>query len=250
MPGVKDLDGEPAIEEDKNLWLTRHRAAAKLGISPRTLDRMIQQGELHPEYIDGVRRFSPKELDQCQNEAGIEAELRETLNTVNDSLKIAQNHAKEAIALVLPNAQKIIDALSKDNDILRLRNGELLDKHAEIVGAYEKILSEANEREIKRAKALAVDKRLDQGWDMVLKQAPQFFDQVLRSGKAKRLIKSLDSDQLEALKRSEFLTPEQLELIIDIRNEAVNQNAKPVETPSTGDSEKGNNSNVDNPSVS
>lgn len=249
MPGVKDLDGEPEREIDKTLWLTRHRAANKIGVSVRTLDRMVTQGELHPEYIEGVRRFSPKDLDSVDNAAGSEAELKEIIETINDSLKIAQNHAKDAIALVLPNAQKIIDALSADNNILRGRNAELLDKHAEIVGAYEKILSEANEREIKRAKALAVDKRLDQGWDMVMQQAPQLFDQILRSGKAKRLIKSLDSDQLETLQRSGFLTPEQIELVVDIRNE-VKPNVKPVETPSTGDSEKKENPNADNETIS
>jgi excisionase family DNA binding protein len=62
------------VMPDEILWLSTARAAARLGITPRTLYRFVDRGDLDAYRFGRVLRFRLDELDQfierCRIEPG------------------------------------------------------------------------------------------------------------------------------------------------------------------------------------
>lgn len=58
----RSLDPNPSLLNNPELSLTRIRAAEALGITPRTVDRWIEDGKLTPIGPKGRRRFKAKDL--------------------------------------------------------------------------------------------------------------------------------------------------------------------------------------------
>lgn len=52
------------MEETKNQWLKPAEAAAILGISPSTIHRLVQRGELTGHKIGKLLKFRPAEIEE------------------------------------------------------------------------------------------------------------------------------------------------------------------------------------------
>ena len=209
-------DREPADRDPRN-WPTRYKAAAKIGVSVRTLDRMVINSEVKPQIIDGIKRYDPTELEEVAVDAEGVNDFRVILDTVNDSLKLAQEHAKALFSMVTTPSKAVLDLLQEEVKRLRERAGTLEDKHLDMVESYEKVLSASNERELSRTKAQAEQVRADQAAKLFFDLAPVLIDQLMSGTKVNKLLTSLSNDQVDTLKAAGFLSDEQFAIIDDAR---------------------------------
>jgi hypothetical protein len=229
-------DSPNAIDtRDPKTWPTRYKAAAKVGVSVRTLDRMVLNGEVKPVLVDGTRRFNPSELDEIAPEGDVSAEFRQVLEVVNDSLKLAQEHAKALFSMVTTPSKAVLDLLQEEVQRLRARATQLEDKHLDMVQSYEKVLSASNDRELQRAKTLAEQQRADKAAQLFFDLAPVLADQVLGGSKVNKLLLSLSNDQVEALKAAGFLSDEQFAIIDEVRRKRTQPIAKESEAPNAAE---------------
>jgi hypothetical protein len=176
---------------------------------------MVAAGELHPVFVQGVKRFEPEELESCNSEA--DGDTKPLLDTLNESLRIAQDHAKSLLGSVTAPAKALLDMYMSECQRLRERCSQLEDKHLAQVQAYERLLSEANERELAAATQRAAQERAAQATKLFFEMAPELLNQLMSGSKVNRLISGLTNDQIEVLRRSDLLSEEQLATIETMR---------------------------------
>ena len=63
LRGVREGNGDPPVQP----MLTRDATAAYLAVSTRTLDRLVQAGDLHAYRVGGHRRFRIADIDSYVN---------------------------------------------------------------------------------------------------------------------------------------------------------------------------------------
>jgi hypothetical protein len=219
------------VPEEAATWPTRHQAATRLGVHVRTIDRMVASGELHPVFVQGVKRFEPGELESCNSEA--DADTAPILQTLNDSLRIAQDHAKSLLGSVTAPSKALLEMYMSECQRLRERCSQLEDKHLQQVQAYERLLSEANERELAAATQRAAAARADQATKLFFDMAPELLNQILAGSKVSRLVSGLTNDQMAVLRQADLLSEEQITQIENLRAAGIarERRAAPVIEP-------------------
>lgn len=204
---------------DVTTWPTRHKAAVRLGIHVRTLDRMVTAGEIHPvKDKHGVKRYNPEEIDAVDSESG-ESEIKPVLDSLNDGIKLAQGHAEAFFKMVNEPAKELLVIFKEENQALREENKKLRDQQLETVESYQAILSEANNRELAKQESAARIERMNQGFNMLMSVAPELVGQVLASNRMRKLVHEIDDVKFEALVTADVLTPEQVETLKTLRKE-------------------------------
>lgn len=227
--------GEPHTEGDdtgpgplpKEKWPTRHQAAVRLGKHVRSIDRMVQAGELHPIMYKGVKRFDPEELESCNSE-GDEAhlEVQQTLQAVNDTLRTLQDFVHRLLTSVTAPAEKMLERFQSENDRLREYSGKLEARQLQAVETYEKLLSEQHARDIAARESEASAKLRAKAADLFFDLAPDIATQALGASKLSKLVTTLSDDQIEMLSQAGVMSAEQIEIIRNLRSQAANREKK------------------------
>lgn len=67
---------------DLATWIERHEVARRLGIKPRTVNKLVQNGELHPELVpvagvsgSGTNFYDPAEVDSVRRKREVGARV-------------------------------------------------------------------------------------------------------------------------------------------------------------------------------
>lgn len=218
-------EGEGEDADDRSptdKWPTRYRAAVILGVHVRTLDRMVASGELHPARKKGVLRFNPIELAECNSQTGdVSGEIRESLRIVNESLKVAQDHAKQLFTMVTQPSELLLKLLASENARLTQRVSELEDKHVNAIDSMIAALELQDERETRKLTELERQKRLSDVLSLMLTQAPKLFDQFTDGMQVTRFLKSLKLEDIQTLKEAGVLNEQQYQTVFKIRGEEV-----------------------------
>lgn len=205
-------------KDPRTEWPTRRKAAVMLGISVRTIDRMVVSGELKPITLEGIKRFDPHELEasDCENPNG---DFQPIIDTLNDTIKKTTEHTEAFFKMVNEPAKELLTILKTEVTDLRAENKTLRDKHLETVESYEVLLSASNERELSRRESEARIKRGDQAFDLFMGLAPQLANQLIAGHKLKSTVMQMDDDTFDALMTADVLSAEAKEQLRTLRKE-------------------------------
>lgn len=208
-------------KDPRTEWPTRRKAAVVLGVSVRTVDRMVVSGELKPVTVEGIKRFDPSELEasDCENPNG---DFQPIIDSLTDAVKKTTEHTEAFFKMVHEPAKELLTILKAEVADLRTENGKLRESHLETVESYEVLLSASNERELSRKESEARIKRGDQAFDLFMGLAPQLANQLIAGHKLKATVMNMDNDTFEALMSADVLSEEAKEQLRALRKEVTN----------------------------
>lgn len=231
--------GDPADEDTEerkpdDTWLTRARVAVRLGLSPRSVDNWVENGELHPITVTDengrqVKKFDPLEVEALSKVGKDPKEIAfvDSLKAATALVEQATRHAEKLFERTQEPARILLAFMQEELEATRRKNADLLDKHLDAVAAYESLLSQSHEREKDRLRQDAADKRAEQAFKLLADLAPELMAQLTQGSKVKRLVTSLTEDQYEIIKRAEVLSRDQQELLDSILNRKDSEEVKP-----------------------
>lgn len=227
-------------EGDPTEWPTRARAAKILGLSTRTVDRMVQSGELKTRMVRGVKRFSPRSLDECSVEHDGNAEFIETARLQNKAVETANEQNLKLWSLVFKPSEELLKLAMVENAALRVRITELEDKQVEVLEAYEKALTFQHERHLEELRVAGQQQRLDKAIDLITPHIPTLVGQLTRPAKLDALLTKLTPDAILALFEVGAIDLETRDMLLELKG-VLKEKADTINVESTqkADDEQG-----------
>jgi hypothetical protein len=216
-------------------WPGPTAAAVRLGIRPPQFRRLVADGEIaEHRRPDGTVRFDPDELDALAKElSGMPDDAPPTggvpadgMRAGTDLVRQAQSHVEKMLKLTLDGFASAAAASKETNEQLLAELRDARKTHLDMVVAREQALSEAHERE-QLATHLTETRAMKMGLIEQLKPNAQAVISAIAAriaGEGKeaaanatiQLLQTLHPGQIEALKASGFLEPEQAKLVDQI----------------------------------
>lgn len=224
-PSKAELDG----------WLTRRVVAAKLGKSPRAVQRLVTEGELHPIFDEGTWKFNPKEVADLINDADKDSSV-EIIQQLSAALEASGLHVKQLVGMITHPASVLHELLARENKRLTDRVSELEDKMIETIEAHEAALTMKHERETARESELARQSRLNMIMSQAMQLLPVLVKQLGSSRVLDQVFAKVSLENLEVMKEAGVLTEQEFETLADLKQEE----SQPKGAVSNGKEEKVN----------
>lgn len=218
--GDVEKDFNPQQVADEIAELAWEDAAGMGGVQKYKLDAFFgkskKSGRIHRFAIDVRGDNLDSEFSEPATGQGIVAQ--------------SMRHSEHLMRMAIGGSNATIQQLARQNEALMKRLLMMEDKHWEGVEAREKLLTQAEEREIARMQAVAKEKRLDEALEVVKTLAPGIADRasakLLGSGspegekkiedaKVDAFLESLTSEQ--QAKIAGILKPHQLAALVELR---------------------------------
>jgi hypothetical protein len=225
-------------------------------VDGRTVSRRLRlrSGQLHELVRAGrVRLFDGGRYDFDQvrqaltTEQDLDLESFEHEDSSAIALRIMREHADRAMSQQTRMFELSTNALESANAALRAENDALRERakadHAQIVElqerqiknleAHELVLSKAHERELASKRQANVERRRDEGLEMLKKAVPPIAEGIKQTfaqrSMVKKLFDTISPAQLEAIMVIDFFTPEQKAILAGL----VAQTKPPAPSSST-----------------
>ena len=204
-------------------WYSAADAQEAIGLSRRQLDRLAKSGEITTVMRAGKKRY------RCEDVDGLE--VAEAAPVVNDALAVlkqTQNHLEAVMRhydKLVTNINAPLETLTKawkDEMIgMRSRVVSLEGVHLEIIKERESLASDSMLRGLAETEHSANQARKEEAWTTFKEK---LLPRLLGGGESglQKFLGTFNDEQIEALISSEFLAPEQKEIIRQFRGNASN----------------------------
>ncbi len=198
---------DPAEVEN---WLTGSDVTA-LGVTPRALSRWSENGLVQKaKDAAGQLRFNPADVEQQRTRSQAASGSRdEVLESFRALLNMTLGHLERSWGQVHEPGQRLLDLLATENDRLAKRCEKLEDRHLQFLDLFEKLMTNQHQRELESRVVDQREARKDKAFGKLADAAPAFLAQLASGLGAKKLVDSIDDEQLSVLTVAEFLTEEQ-----------------------------------------
>ena len=185
-------------DENYEYDISRNAAAKLIGVSPRTIIRMVARGELDRNHeTDKLSSAQCKEWLEAVEGAGIdeEGERSSFLKEINEAFKQSTDHNERLLKLLEGPMQSALSTVANINQALMKRLTDQEETHLENMKQLGEFLLAKEERQ-----SLIEDRRLkaqNMGHVMTIleKATPMLLAQMSGSGKLKEFFDALNEDE-------------------------------------------------------
>lgn len=223
---------------DPKSWPTKAEAARAVGVTPLTIKRWQQKGELHSIFDSATNtwRYNPEELQVLGNSVDT-MDPAQLISSAKDLVEQAHDHVEK---LINP-AHKYLELMEAENEHLRKRCEQLENQIFKMFEVHEAALSLQSQREMERWSAEQREARKQ--W--VLKKLGENIPLLVSGFAAKNsstrgamledIVAGLDNDTFETIALSGIVPAEKVGILRTIREQILAEKKTNNENPENVD---------------
>lgn len=222
-------------DDERYKWPRSVEAAKMAGVSKRTLENLVRNGQVSYVYDEsGERHFDPSTLREnagTVSDADVELDLtKSTYELLARANKDLQRFVDNLLKHDTERGEKVTLSLQRQIDQLSARYETLQERYIKSLDAFEAALTTAHERELARLEAQGKETRKGQAFDLAMSQLPTVLAQFARgktngvSTSIDTLLASLTAEQKALL--FEMMTDEQKTILATIMKSSNPQSKK------------------------
>ena len=210
------------MTESTDEWYSAAEAQEVLGISRRQLDRLVKGNVITAVMKAGKKRYRVEDVDDIEPSEEApkpDGDLLAGLKQTQGHLETMVRHYDTLMKNVNAPLVTLTEAWKTEMAGMRGRVEQLEEVHMQVIKERENLATDSSVRDMANREYEATQRRKDEAWAMFQEKV---LPKLMGNGELQKFLAGFDDEQVQALSESDFLAPEQLEVINRLRGNASN----------------------------